>query len=183
MKKFITLILVAGWVLSSYSQKVIQLEETMLNFDPTAEVVFKDYANGMIKVKEKYTSQFQSDAIRFLKVNFNFLEFLDAQDEIDGDFIVTATSSKGFIRATYNEEGQIIKNFQKFKDIALPYHVRNQVQAAHQGWTLTSTKYVASGLGDQISKEKYLVKLQKGKLKTKMKIFPNVSINGVASID
>ena len=40
MKRILTLILIAGWALTTYSQKVIQLEETKLNFDPTSEIVF-----------------------------------------------------------------------------------------------------------------------------------------------
>ena len=183
MKKLITLIFVAGWVLTSYSQEIIQLEETRVNFDPTAEIVFEDYRNGIVKVKEKYESQFQSDAIAFIKENFDINKFLEAQDGLTGDIEITARSKKGYLIATFNEDGELIKNYQKFKDIALPYDIRNQVYSQNKGWTMVSNKYVASGEGDQLDQQKYLVKLQRGKEKTKMKIAPSASISGVASID
>ncbi|MDR5590190.1 hypothetical protein [Christiangramia sp. SM2212] len=183
MKKLITLILVAGWVLTSYSQEIIQLDETRVNFDPTAEIVFEDYANGIVKVKEKYQTQFQSDAIAFMKENFDISKFLDAQDGLSGDIVVTARSSKGYLMATYNEDGEIIKNYQKFKDIALPYDIRNQLFSSHQGWTMTSNKYIASGNGEQLDNQKYLVRLERGGEKTKVKLAPSASVRGVASID
>ncbi|MCB7480099.1 hypothetical protein [Christiangramia sediminis] len=183
MKKISTLILVFGWVLFSYSQNVIQLEETRLNFDPTAEIVFEDYENGIVRVKEKFTTQFQSDAIGFMKKNFDVLRYIEAQNDISGNLIVTAKSSKGYMTAIFNEDGEMVKNYQQFKDIALPYAIRNQVYSQYIGWTITSNKYIASGLGDHIDKQKYNVKLQKGKEKTKMKIVPGASVSGVASID
>lgn len=183
MKKINLLILAVGWVLTSYSQNVIQLEETRLNFDPTAEIVFEDYENGIVKVKEKFTTQFLSDAIGFMKKNFDVQKYAEAQDNFKGDLIVTARSSKGYLMATYNEDGEMVNNYQKFTDIALPYHIRNQVYSQYKGWTITSNKYIASGAGEQIDKEKYSFKLQKGKEKTKMKIVPEASVRGVASIN
>ena len=184
MKKISTLILVVGWVLTSYSQNVIQLEETRLNFDPTGETVFEDYENGIVKVKEKFSAQFQADAVTFMKENFDIFRFMEGQDYNNGDIIIiTAKSSKGYIRATYNDEGAIVKNYQRFKDIALPYEVRNQVYLENKGWTITSNKYIASGLGNHIDNQKYTFKLQKGKEKSTMKIVPGASVNGVASID
>lgn len=183
MKRISTLILVMGWVLTSYSQKVIQLEETRVNFDPTAEIVFEDYENGIVRVKEKFYTQFQSDAIGFMKKNFDVFKYIELQDNIEGDLIVTAKSSKGYMTATFNEDGEMIKNYQKFKDIALPYHIRNQVYSQNKGWTITSNKYIASGLGEQIDKQKFSVKLQKGKEKTKMNIVPEASVRGVASVN
>lgn len=182
MKKIITLILVAGWVLTSYSQRVIQLEETRLNFDPTAEIVFEDYDNGIVKVKEKYLTQFQSDAIAFMQKNFDIHRFIEAQDS-KGDIVVTAKCSKGYIRATYNDHGEIVNNYQKFKNIPLPYHVRNEVYSQNKGWNMTSNKYIAFGRKDQIEKQKYIMTLEKGKKKIKMKLTPTASISGVASID
>ena len=183
MKRILTLFLVAGWVLTTHSQKVIQLEETRLNFDPTSEIVFEDYENGIVKVKEKFATQFQANAIGFLKENFDVLRFLESQDGISGDVTVTATSTKGFITATFNEDGEIVKNYQRFKDVALPYPIRNEIYASYQGWSITNNKYVASGLRDQIDKQKYLIKLERGKEKARMKISPSSSISGVASID
>ena len=75
MKKFITFLLLAGWFITTYSQNVVQLEETTLTFEPTGQIVFEDYKNGVVKVKENYQAQFQSNAIAFVKENFDINRF------------------------------------------------------------------------------------------------------------
>lgn len=183
MKKFITVILLFGWVLSSYSQKVIQLEETKLNFEPTAKILFEDYANGIVKVRENYAVQFQSDAIKFMKENFDVLRYIEESGINSGDIIVTAKSSKGYLRAVYNDDGNLVQTFQKFKDIALPPDVRNEVYNNYKGWTMSSNKFIASGRGEKLENQKYVVTMQKGKQKDKFKVIPTSMRNtGVASI-
>ncbi|MGA8854535.1 MAG: hypothetical protein WB492_10205 [Christiangramia sp.] len=185
MKKIITLILVLGWVLTSYSQKVIQLEETKLNFEPTAKIVFEDYENGIIKVKENYATQFQADAIAFIKENFDIVQYLNYQNVAPEEIIiVTATSSKGRLIATYDGRGNIIKTYQKFNDIALPYDVRNEVFANHIDWTMTKNRYVATGELDQIDNQKYIITLERGKERKNLKITPaSISNKGVAYVE
>ena len=184
MKKIITFILVAGWVLTSYSQDVIQLEETTLNYEPTAEVVFEDYSNGIIRVKESYERQFQSNAIAFINENFDLNRFRKETDNKNGDIYITVSSSNGQLNVKYNKNNQLVKTFQKFKNVALPFEVRNQVYASYMGWTLAKNKYIAFGKSDNIDVEKYIVYLEKGKERTKLKIIPaRSSVTGVASIE
>lgn len=183
MKKFITFLIVAGWVFTSYSQEVIQLEETELTFEPTAQIVFEDYANGIVKVKESYAKQFEDDAIKFLRENFNIFAYLRANSSEGYDQVdVTVKSSNGILLATYDEDGSLVKTYQKFKDIALPSEIRNQVYNAYgDGWTMTKNKYVASGMEDHIDREEYIVHLKNGTSKEKLKITPNRA-TGVAVI-
>lgn len=184
MKKFITFMLVAvGFVFVSYSQ-VIQLEKVELSdFEPTAQIVFEDYANGIIKVKESYAEQFQSNAINFLVENFDIYRFMREAGEDTEQVNVTVKSSNGLLLASYDKNGELVKTYQKFKDIPLPPAIRNQVFAEYEGWTMTSNKYVASSMAEKIDKEKYLVHLQRGKDKEKLKITPSSSAGtGVAAI-
>lgn len=184
MKRFIMFMLVAGWVLNSYSQEVIQLEETTLTFEPTGQVVFEDYENGIVRVKEKFATQFQSDAIGFLKQNFDINKFREESGNLDGDVYVTITSDRGALNAIFNKDNEMVKNYQKFKDVPLPFDVRNQVYAKYQGWTLTKDKYIAFGNEDNIDEEKYLVYLEKGKDREKIKITPaRSSSTGVALVE
>lgn len=184
MKKIITFILAAVWVLNSYSQEIIQLEETMLTFVPTGEVVFEDYANGVIKVKESYYNQFQSDAIKFVNENFNLDKYREETGNRSGDIYISVISSKGRFSATYNEDNELDGTYQKFVDIALPYDIRNQVYASYEGWTMTKNKYIASGKKANIDNEKYIVFLERGNDREKLKITPaRSSITGVASIE
>lgn len=185
MKKFITFMLaVAACIFTSYSQEVIQLEETELTFEPTAQVVFEDYSNGIVKVKENYAKQFQSNAIKFLVENFDIYRFMREAGEGNDEFRVTVKSSNGILLASYDKDGKLDKTYQKFKDIPLPPAIRNQVFAQYGGWTMTKNKYVAYGMEDKIDQEKYLVYLERGKDKEKLKITPaSVSGLSVATIE
>ncbi|MCM8570173.1 hypothetical protein NE848_12340 [Gramella jeungdoensis] len=184
MKKFITLMLaVAGCIFASNAQ-VIQLEKVELSdFEPTAQIVFEDYANGIIKVKENHAKQFQDNAINFLVENFDIYRFMrEAGDDTD-EVRVTLKSSNGMLLASYNKDGQLVKTYQKFKDVPLPPAIRNQVYAEYEGWTMTKNKYVASGLEDNIDKERYLVHLERGNDKEKIKITPKSTAGtGVAVV-
>ncbi len=184
MKKIITFILVAGWVLTSYSQEVIQLEETTLNFEPTGEILFEDYSNGLVKVKENYQRQFQKDAIAFVNENFDLDRFREESGNDTGYIYLTVSSSNGHLQATYNGDNELVKTYQRFKDVPLPYDVRNQVYANYAGWTVTKDKYIASGTMSNIDSEKYIVHLERGNEREKIKITPaRSSITGVASVE
>lgn len=184
MKKFITTLLVlAGCVLTSNAQ-VIQLEEAELTFEPSAQIVFEDYDNGIVKVKENYAKQFQSNAIQFLEDNFDIHRFMRTAGEENNQFSVTVKSSNGILLASYDKNGSLVKTYQKFKDIPLPPAIRNQVYAQYQGWTMTANKYIAFGMENNLDKEKYLVNLQRGKDKERLKITPaSASGIGVATIE
>ncbi|WP_298247178.1 hypothetical protein [uncultured Christiangramia sp.] len=140
MKKFIIIIFVFILSIGAQAQDVIQLDETRINFSPTANLVFEDYPNGLVKVREKFAAQFQSDAIGFTKANFDIHRFLDEADIKSGNVIVTLRSNKGYLEATYDEKGNLLKTSQMFKDIALPALVRNEVFGEYMGWTMTRNK-------------------------------------------
>ena len=184
MKKFITFMLaVAAGIFTSYSQEVIQLEETELTFEPTGQVVFEDYSDGIVRIKENYAKQFQSNAIRFLVENFDINRFMRESGEGNDEFRVTVKSNNGILLASYDKEGKLEKTYQKFKDVPLPAAIRNQVFAQYEGWTMTNNKYIASGMKDKIDQEKYLVHLERGKDREKLKITPaSASGLSVASI-
>ncbi|APG59600.1 hypothetical protein [Christiangramia salexigens] len=185
MKKFILLILVAGWVLNSYSQEVIHLEEAEVTFTPSAKIILNDLADGRVIVKENYARQFESNAIKFLVENFDIYGFMRANKSGDFDeYLVTVKSKKGYLRANYDSDGSLVSTFQKFKNIPLPKSIRDQVFASYNTWELTNTAYIAKSQGTQIDDEKYIVTLRKGNMKEKIKISPDkVTGTGVASIE
>jgi hypothetical protein len=183
MRKIITLFFVLAWVLTSYSQKVIELEETTLHFEPTANIILADYAKGIVKVRENNAAQFQSNAVKFLIENFDLNEYREASGNTDGMLIVEVASSNGRLYATFDEKDELVKTYQKFKDIILPSEIRNQVYANYMGWTITKDRYIAYGKGHNIDTEKYIVFLKKGKDKERIKITPSAIPTGVASIE
>lgn len=185
MKKFITFLFVMGCIAMSYSQKVIQLEEAEISYNPTAKILFQDYANGIFIVQERYAKQFQANAVKFLVDNFDIYGFMRAnEDQNFDDVYVTLKSDSGFLKATYDKNGEIVKTFQKFKDIALPPEIREMVYSAHKDWTMTANTYTAKGKSTSLDKELYTVTVENGKNKEKLRLYPNKSgVSSVANVE
>ncbi|MBT8319161.1 MAG: hypothetical protein KJP01_03445 [Gramella sp.] len=184
MRKIFTFILVAGWVLASYSQDVIELEEATVSFEPTGVIVFEDYSEGIVKVRENYQKQFQLNAIAFVNENFDINRFREESGNNDGDIYVTVKSSNGLLSAMFDKNNELVKTYQKFKNVPLPFDIRNQVYANYEGWTITKDIYTATGLQSNIDKEKYIVFLTKDNKREKIKIIPaRSSVTGVASLE
>lgn len=162
---------ILGCSIATYAQ-VIQLEETELTFQPTTEVLFEDYSKGVLKVRETYAQQFQSNAIKFLVDNFDIHKFLRENEEEADEFLVSVKSSKGYLHATYNKDGKLLKTSQVFKNIPLSVDIRNQVYGQYKGWTILKNKYVASGRLQNIDSEKYIIHLENGKQKERIKVTP-----------
>lgn len=177
-----------GWVFCAYSQNVIELEETELTFEPSAKVIFKDYANGKLVVEESYAKQFESNAIKFLTENFDIYQFLrENKLERFDQVTVSITSHNGYMKAEYDGNGELKRTFQKFKDLRLPLAVMEQIQDNYRDWSVLKNKYTATSVGSQIDSEKYVIHVQNGAMKDRLVIQPKANSNigsiGLASND
>lgn len=173
MKRILMYSLMIGWALAAYSQHVIELEETELTFVPSAKVIFEDYGNGNLRISEAYSNQFENNAIRFLKENFDIHEFLRLNKTENFDQVmVLFSSSRGSLKAQYDKNGELVKTFQKFRDLPLPKAVTEQVQHNYRNWSVVHNKYLATSRKDEIVKEKYVIHIQKGSMKDRLVITP-----------
>lgn len=180
MKRVILFLFVFCGFATMQAQQVIQLDEARLTVDLEAITVDTDLGAIRCVVKEDYTGEFSSNPIKFMKEKFDFKEFLSAvvnKDEFD-EYLVTFSSSKGYLEAVYTNEAELVSTYQLFKDIYLPPAVRNQLYLENKGWTPISNKYVASGRGDQIDKEVYKIRLANGNKKRTVKIVPSATLVG-----
>ncbi len=188
MKKVLIFSLMMGWAFCAYSQDVIQLEETKLTFEPSAKVIFKDYANGKLVVEESYAKQFEGNAIKFLTENFDINQFIRENNIEKTDRIsVSISSPNGFLKADYDGEGELRRTFQKFRDLRLPLAVMEQVQDNYRSWIVLKNKYMATSKGSQINSEKFVIHVQNGKMKDRLVIQPKAKSDigsiGLASND
>ncbi|MCB7479711.1 hypothetical protein [Christiangramia sediminis] len=169
---FFSLLLVAvGLVGQAQEQKITQLEEAKVGFAPLDAKITQSGDSFSYKVEEEYEGEFTKDAIAFMKANFDIQNFIsEFEEDKYSSYVVTFRSSKGHLSADFNKEGELVKTFQKFQDIALPLDVRREVYMANKGWTMTSNKYIASGNGDLLEKEIYKVKLENGNQKRNVKL-------------
>ncbi len=180
MKRVILFLFILFGFAMMQAQEVIHLDEARLSFSPEAITVDSDLGTIRCVVNESYTGEFHENPIRFMKEKFDFKEFLSAivnRDDFD-EFLVTFNSSKGFLEATYTNEGELVGTFQKFENTFLPPAVRNQLYLENKGWTAVSNKYVASGRGDRIDREMYKIKLENGNKKRTVKIVPSATLVG-----
>jgi len=177
------LLLIAVTVVGhAQEQKITQLEEAKVGFAPLDAKITRIGDSFSYTVEEAYAGEFTKDALGFMKANFDIKNFIA---EFDGNeytsYLVTFKSNKGYLSADFNQDGKLVKTYQKFKDIVLPLDVRRELYMANKGWTMTSNKYIASGRGDLTEKEVYKVKLENGNQKRNIKLDPrSVSGNSVA---
>ena len=95
---------------------------------------------------------------------------------------VTFRSSKGYLAAEFDKNGELQRTSQKFKNIALPSALRSELYSSNKGWTMVSNKYVASGKGEFLDKEIYKIRLENANQKRTVKLDPRtISRVSVAS--
>ena len=160
------------------AQKVTQLGEVRVGYNPNAIVVNSDLNSVSFIVKESYKGEFSKNPIQFMKQNFDFNNFISAlpnASEFD-EFVVTFNSEKGYLEAIYTNEGKLVQTLQKFNDKVLPLDLRRHVFTNYQGWKMISNKYVASGKSDKIDKEYYKIKMDNGGKTKSIKVVPGATI-------
>ncbi|SDR96973.1 hypothetical protein [Gramella sp. MAR_2010_147] len=176
-----SLLLIAGTLVGhAQEQEITQLEEAKVGFAPLDAKITRIGDSFSYTVEETYSGEFSENAIAFMKANFDIKNFIA---EFEGDkyssYLVTFKSSKGYLSADFNHEGELVRTSQKFKDIVLPLDIRRELYMANKGWTMTSNKYIASGRGDVLDNEVYKVKLEMGNQKRNVKLDPR-SVSGIA---
>lgn len=178
MKPMMILLLILCWIGNAEAQVVTQLEEAKVTYSPEVSVV-TDLDNVEFKVKEKYAGHFAENPIRFMQENFDIAELLSAIDTEDFEEIqVSFVNRKGYLKATFDKDGYLLATSQQFKDIALPRDVREQLYNENKGWSMTKNKYVASGKGSMIQKEKYRIRLNNGDKNKNITISPALPAEG-----
>ena len=83
---------------------------------------------------------------------------------------VVFEQSNGSIIATYDNRGQIIESLERFKDVTLPYEIRNTIQKLHPGWTIHSDVYLVSYYLDKGVDKVCKVQLRKDGKKKNIKL-------------
>lgn len=175
MKTFIiTWILVFG-MSTLQAQKVIKLDAATVTYNAPKVVTISNLQNFEFEVKEDYENHFMKNPIRFLQENFDIKSF-NFEDDIE-NIQVSFLSRKGYLNATFNKKGELMKTSQRFRDIALPHKVLRDIYKDNIGWTMASNLYKASGKGSRIDRELYKIKFTQGKQRKYVKYVPQ-QMNG-----
>ncbi len=172
----ITLILVFG-MSTLQAQKVVQLDAAKVTYKTPKVVTISNLKNFDFEVKEDYENHFMKNPIRFVLENFD-VKSLNLNEKGIGDIQVSFLSRKGYLNATFNKKGELIKTSQRFRDIVLPLKVRRDIYKDNIGWTMAGNLYKASGKGSLIDQELYKFKFTQGKQKKYVKYVPQPIIEG-----
>lgn len=78
--------------------------------------------------------------------------------------------TNSWIVTTFNNEGKILRSYEKFKDVLLPPAIRNAVYKKYPGWTLHKDIYLVSYYADKDTKKKYRIQIRKNDEKKNLKV-------------
>jgi len=80
-------------------------------------------------------------------------------DEYDS-YSVTFYIPDGYIVAAYDDEGNLLRTIERFKDVKLPMNIRNKVTKKFPNWAIASDVYtVKYESKDGMAKKQYKIKL------------------------
>lgn len=165
MKKLILIMLLLGFVSAGHSQ--IVLKEAKVDYKP-ASLKLDPYTNSLtLKIAEEKVGEFSQDPLMFVKNKFDMYSYADAnKNEGYNDYQVWFTTRKGYLLATFDNDGNLISSSQKFKNVILPKETRDEILAQHGNVKMLDTKYFATSKGWNIDKEYYRVKFKDANNKT-----------------
>ncbi|TDQ31571.1 hypothetical protein [Zeaxanthinibacter enoshimensis] len=79
---------------------------------------------------------------------------------------VVFEQTHGSIIATYDQKGKIISSLERFKNVSLPFHIRNAVYTKYPEWSIEKDVYLVSYYEDEpVIKKSYRLQLKNGKKK------------------
>ncbi|HEY9185420.1 MAG TPA: hypothetical protein VIM94_08850 [Salegentibacter sp.] len=163
MKNLIFYSLLICFFATAEAQEITKLDEARIFMNPVSEKLIAGKADEFtFSVKEKYTGEFMQNPVRFMVNNFDILGLIEHLDKGYDTYLVSLKTSKGALNAEFDDEGELGRHRQSFKDVKLSRKIMVDLYRDHKGWAVVGNKYVARGKGDQIKKAYYKIKLVKG---------------------
>jgi len=182
MKNLIIFLFVVAATSVNQAQEVNQLEAVNLGFAPHNTQIIKTPDGFKLYIDKVSSREFTKDPIGFMYENLDIKNFIEAlQDENYYNYVVSLRANSGSMTATFDKIGNLVSTRQNFKNVLLPYHMRQSLFKNHKGWTMTKNKYLARTKGEVITNQVYRITLQNGKRKQKVKIEVNNKDTSIAS--
>ncbi|MFD1094868.1 nicotinate-nucleotide adenylyltransferase [Salegentibacter chungangensis] len=153
MKKLMLSLLVLGLGMQVWAQEP-QVEEL-------SEVRIKvaDY-----KYLDKTNAQEVSVPVKMLReevAKFDVKNSAYYQDDYDL-YQISFYIPEGRILAAYDQEGNLLKTVERFKDVALPKTVTKAVASKYPKWSISKDVYLVNYEADEGAKKKYRLRLENG---------------------
>jgi hypothetical protein len=166
----ISLVLVLAAAISQ-AQGIIELNETRVDYSPLFSEMTQNGNTYIMKVRENHSREFEKDPITFLRKNFNAPKFISLVNNMDYDsYQVNFRSNKGDLYAEYDRNGNLGIISHRFKNVAMPYPLMQQLYIDNKGWSVVKNVHIAYGKKGKIDRSFYKVTLKNGKQERKLKI-------------
>jgi hypothetical protein len=173
MKSFVIVLIFLGITSLSYAQdKKGGSGDGIMMTEELPEVVIKSAGKDFSvylpdKNPDKDVTQLQKEFISYdLGKNYEGFE----------EYLVTMETSKGFLAATYNQNGKLVSVVENYKNVKLPSAVIYSIYKAFPGWTIVNDKFLYTQEDGDIIKKQYNLKIKKNKEVRKLVVSPNGEI-------
>lgn len=171
MKTLFIYLVLATWAGVSQAQEITELKEAKVGFAPLSSEVVRDGNNYTFNVKESYTGEFEANPVAFMEAYFDVHNFIsEVKDQQYDGYKVTFRSKKGHLQADFDKYGNLGATSERFKNIALPANLREQLYRDHKGWAMVKNVRITKGENGLVNKELYRIKLRKGNERKTLKI-------------
>ena len=180
MKNLIIMLCILTMSIAQAQESVI-LDPAVLEYDSPQVITASNVADAEFTIEEERFNEFFEDPIGFVKENFDMASLIK---EGDKKAVVKFTCPKGFLKAYFNKDGELVSIRQRYKDVLVPEELRYRLLKEHKGWMAVSNKYKAKGHGDEIEKEIYKIKLVEmhGDGVKRIKMIPGEGLDGRVAV-
>ena len=167
MKTLLVGLLFVGFTSLAFAQSNGEVQEVKL----AAVVISPLNVSYLNNVQDKSTPevvrQLENKAARF---DITESPVFDKNFEAYEVIFKESSTKEGLIVATYDNEGKILKSYEKFNNVTLPPTVRNAVYKQYPGWSIQSDTYLVSYYSNKNVKKEYKLKIRKDIKKKTLKI-------------
>ena len=172
MKKLIPAILLFGFFATGNSQ--ILLKETKVEYKAPSMQLDPVSNQLVLMIPETKFREFETNPLGFVKSQFEIQKTIrDNQHGGYDTYRVDFKSTHGHLVANFNEKGDLVSSFQKFKNLRLPDAVRLQILQEYRDANVIGSTYTASSKGWDLKKELYKIKIRDGDKTRRIKIHKN----------
>lgn len=170
MKKIIITLALAFSVTIGYPQKVIELNEAQVNFNPITSISAKGNSFS-VKIKETAQGEFEKDPLAFMDKYFDINQVIDEiGNKRHQSYQVSFRSRKGEMNAEFDNKGNLLSTYLKFSNVLVPYELKHQLYRDYKGWAMIKNQHIAKGRNGKVKSDFYRITMKNGNKKKNLKI-------------
>lgn len=172
MKNLLLCLFLFAGIAIGHSQ--IVLKESNVEYIPGTMEVDAVTNSVSLTIPEAYVNEFKEDPLSFIQDNFNINQLIRDNEQFDFDsYQVFFQSKDGNVLANFDEKGDLVSSFHRFKDVILPDDVRLEILRSYKNSKVLKNKHIVTTKDLAITKEYYIVKVLEGDRTRRLKIDRN----------